>query len=126
MVAQDCLQSASAQPVLEEPTRAESPAEPVPGGESNLCGLEGFAGGDAVLNGSFLASVDLWFLQNLGPISHGLKKRKTGGQQSGLLITLFCFLHTCPTAALVPEGAVWDLVGLSWRSSPVEERLAQR
>jgi len=43
---------------------SEPPAEPVPGGESNLWLGGGFGGGDAVLNASFLAPVELWFLQN--------------------------------------------------------------
>lgn len=73
-----------------------------------------FGGRDVVWNASFLASVDHWFLENLGPISCGFKMRKKGlGQQSGLLlITLFSFLSTGPTATLLPKEAGRDMGGL--------------
>lgn len=74
----------------------------------------------------FLASVDPWFLQNWGPTSCGLRKRKTGWeQQTGLLlITPSGFLPIHPTAAL-PEKAGRDVGVMEERSSWVEERLAQ-
>lgn len=57
-----------------------------------------------------------------------LKEEKEGvGAAVGLLlITLFGFLSTHPTAALLPEGAGWDMVGAAMeeRSSWVKERLA--